>query len=88
LNKHELPVLRHAAQSAAAVPEVLETTVEGVTGITTVPSVPVPLIAARLGRRMCSTDPELMLSTYAIFVPSIERTGDVVTGPPLPVFVL
>ena len=46
----ELPVARQAVQSALAVPEVLEMTVVGTTGANTVPSVPVPLVAAVLGR--------------------------------------
>jgi hypothetical protein len=79
----EFPVARQVVQSVAALPEVLEMVVVGTTGAVTVPSVPVPLVAAVLGRRMWRTEPPLILSTKASFWPSIERTGDVVIGPPV-----
>ena len=49
---HEPEPVKQVVQSEAAVPEVLEMTVVGATGAATVPSVPVPLIAAVAGRRM------------------------------------
>lgn len=87
MNMQESAVARQLAQSVAALPDVLEMTVVGTTGVITVPSVPVPLVAAVLGRRMWRTEPPLTLSTKASFWPSIERTGDVVIGPPAPVLI-
>ena len=87
---HDPEPERHVLQSVAAVPEVLEITIVGTPGATTVPSVPVPLIAKVLGRRTWRTEPPLALvrlSMKATFWPLMERTGDVVTAPPVPVWV-
>jgi len=68
---------------------VLLITAVGTTGAATVPSAPPvsPLIAETLGRRTWRIEPPLRLSMNATFCPSIERTGDVVIGPPVPVWV-
>src|SRR5438094_9998348 len=84
---HDPEPERQALQLSPALLSVLLITVVGTTGTATVPSVPVPLIAAVAGRRMWRIEPPLRLSMNATFCPSIERTGDVVIGPPVPVWV-
>ena len=68
---HELPAVQvlHAAPDASVW--------SGVAALT----MGVPCPAFHL--RMCRTAPEALLSTYATFVPSEERIGDVDAGPVL-----